>query len=452
MKSTHYKVHIIGVGPGSEDYLLPVAKKKIEGADSLVGAKRLIKLFRNLKKEEIPIEGHFDQAISYIKKYRNKKRIAVLVSGDPGIYSLLEKLSKDLESKDYAVIPGISTLQLAFAKIGKSWRDAKIISLHGRKVKNLANQLKDCQKAFLLTDSYFPPNKIAQQLLEEGIENRRAVILENLSYPDEKITETTLKKLCAISGWGLCSMIIEKDMQKAKIGKLFGVGIGPGDPKLVTLKAKEILDRADIIFVPKGSEDGSSWARSIVEAVITKERDFRELTFPMTTDKLVLEKYWMNAASSIAKEVNKGKEVAFVTIGDPFIYSTYVYLLRTLRRNFPDIEVETVPGVSSFNAASSRAHFSLVEGYERLAVVPVTRDLRKLKETLVEFDTVVLMKVGSKLDKVIPLLKELGLIKKAVLISRVGHKDEKVIYNLDVLKDKKVGYLSVILVRKGQKK
>ncbi|MBI3991277.1 MAG: precorrin-2 C(20)-methyltransferase, partial [Candidatus Omnitrophica bacterium] len=210
--------------------------------------------------------------------------------------------------------------------------------------------------------------------------------------------------------------------------------------------------KADIIFVPKGNEDGSSWARSIVEGVISTDKDFRELTFPMTTDKNILSKYWLDAAYRIIKEVKEGKEIAFVTIGDPFIYSTYIYLLKTMKKNFPDIDVETVPGVSAFNAASSRANFPLVEGYERLAVVPVTKGLQGLREAFIGFDTVVLMKVGSKLDKVLSILKELRLLKNAVLISRVGHEDEKIIYDLTSLKDKKMGYLSVIVVKKDWKK
>lgn len=441
------------MGPGTKDYLLPIAKRKIESADCLIGAKRLIGLFRHLGKEEVAIEGHFEEALEYIKKYKDKKKIALLVSGDPGIYSLSEKISCALNRNDYEVIPGISTLQLAFARIGKGWQDTKIISLHGRKVRNLAEQLKDCPKAFLFTDTHSPLNKIAQRLLEEGLENRRVVIFENLSYPNEKIVKSDLKRLSRTKSIaGLCAMIIEDKEKKAKKGKLYGIGIGPGDPKLVTLKAKEILDRADIIFVPKGNEDSSSWARSIVEAVVTAEKDFRELTFPMTKDRSILNKYWRDAAYMIAKEIKKGKEAAFVTIGDPFIYSTYIYLLQTIRSNFPDIDVETVPGVSAFNAASSRLRFPLVQGQERMAVVPVRKDLKGLREILLDFDTVVLMKVGSKLDKVVPLLKELDLVKNAVLISRVGHKDEKIIYNLASLRNKESGYLSVILVRKGWEK
>ena len=197
------RVYIIGIGPGAEDYLLPIAKSRIAKCDCLIGARRLLALFRDFGKEEVCIEGHLGKVIPYIKKYKHKKRIAVLVSGDPGIYSLLGKLSKTLKPQEYVVIPGISTLQLAFAKIGESWNDAKIISLHGRKTDNLTSEIAACTKTFLFTDADFPPDMIAKRLLKDGLENRRAVILENLSYPNERIIDTDLRRLSRIKGWGL---------------------------------------------------------------------------------------------------------------------------------------------------------------------------------------------------------------------------------------------------------
>lgn len=232
-------------------------------------------------------------------------------------------------------------------------------------------------------------------------------------------------------------------------GKLYGIGIGPGDPKLLTVKAKEVLNEVDIIFVPKANDDGTSCARSIIEATTSGKKDFVELTFPMTRNKKTLKAYWQKAAGKIAKEVRKNKNIAFVTIGDPFIFSTYIYLFKTLRQDFPDIDVETIPGISSFNAAASSVHSPLVEGNEKLAILPVTKDLKGLKETLKSFDTVVLMKVASKLDKVIHLLKEVKLIKNSVLISHAGHSNEVIIRNLSSITDKKLGYLSVIIVKRG---
>lgn len=231
-------------------------------------------------------------------------------------------------------------------------------------------------------------------------------------------------------------------------GKLYGIGIGPGDPKLLTLKAKEILDKVDTIFVPKANDNEASCARSIIEASIGDRKEYVELTFPMTKNKKILKLYWQKAASKIATQLRKNKDAAFVTIGDPFIYSTYIYLLKTLRSDFPDIETKTIPGVSAFNAAAASAQFPLVEGDERLAVLPVKKNLDGLRKALCEFDTVVLMKVGSKLDKVIRLLKEMKLIKTSLLVSRAGHPEETIIRDLYSLKDKKLGYLSVIIVKR----
>lgn len=234
-------------------------------------------------------------------------------------------------------------------------------------------------------------------------------------------------------------------------GKLYGVGIGPGDPKLLTLKAKEILEKVDVIFAPKGNDDGISCARSILESALSKPKRFVELTFPMTRNKKILKERWKKSSQRIVRDVTKGKQAAFITIGDPFIYSTYIYLLETINKYFPRVAVETVPGISSFNAAASAAGFPLVEGNDRLAVLPVRRDMEGLRQAFADFDTVVLMKVGAKLDSVLELLRELNLLKRSILISRVGHVNERIVSDLSSVKDKEIGYLSVIIVRCGRR-
>jgi len=240
---------------------------------------------------------------------------------------------------------------------------------------------------------------------------------------------------------------MRNDHKKVLRGKLYGIGIGPGDPKLLTLRAKDALEKADTIFAPKGSDEGISVARKIIEQVIEGKKTYVELTFPMTKDKNLLRKYWKKAAQRIAGEIKKGKQAAFVTLGDPFIYSTYIYLLKMLKQDFPNIDVETIPGISAFNAAASRAQLPLVEGNEKLAIVPVSKNLTGVRKTLEEFDTVVLMKVGAKLDKIIRLLKKMRLIQRSVLISRLGQENETVVKDMSTLTDKKSGYLSVIIVK-----
>lgn len=204
------KIYIIGVGPGTEDYLLPIAKKQIENSDCLISAKRILAMFKNCKKEEFVLDEHFDEVIPYIQAHKDEKKMAVLVSGDAGLYSLLEKLSKEFKKEEYEVIPGISTLQIAFSRIGESWQDAKIISLHGRPVNNLSEEIKAHPKVFLFTDTTFPPQEIAEYLLKEGVENRRAVVLENLTYPNERIIDTDLVNLSKMRGFGLCVMIVRR--------------------------------------------------------------------------------------------------------------------------------------------------------------------------------------------------------------------------------------------------
>ena len=188
---------------------MPVALKRIKEADCLIGARRALDLFPEFKKEKVCFDGRLSQVIPYLKKHRKDKKIAVLVSGDPGLYSLAQTIARNFPKDEYAVIPGISSLQLAFARIGESWQDVLIISLHGRKInRGILGDIKNSSKVFIFTDTDFPPNALASFLLDKGIKNRRTVVLENLSYPDERIVDSDLKKLSRMKGFGLCVMII----------------------------------------------------------------------------------------------------------------------------------------------------------------------------------------------------------------------------------------------------
>ena len=203
------KICIIGVGPGAGEYLLPAALKLIKDADCLIGAQRALDLFSRFKKEKICFDSRLSRVIPYLKKHREDKKIAVLVSGDPGLYSLAQAIARNFPKDEYEVIPGISSLQLAFARIGESWQDVKIISLHGREISpEILADMRNSSKVFIFTDNDFTPNVIAEFLLKQGIKNRRAVVLENLSYPEERIVDSDLKKLNRMKGFGLCVMII----------------------------------------------------------------------------------------------------------------------------------------------------------------------------------------------------------------------------------------------------
>lgn len=207
------KVYIIGIGSGTEDYLLPIARKEIESSDCLIGGRRALRLFQPLHKEEQLLVGDFEQVIPFLLKERENKKISILVSGDPGLYSFLGMISQVLKKEDYVIIPGVSTVQIAFAKIGERWEDATLLSIHGRKMDDLAARVESSKKTFLFTDPSFPPEKIAAFLLEKGVENRRAIVMENLTYPNERIVDTDLISLSGMEGFGLCVMIIKKEQE-----------------------------------------------------------------------------------------------------------------------------------------------------------------------------------------------------------------------------------------------
>jgi len=238
-----------------------------------------------------------------------------------------------------------------------------------------------------------------------------------------------------------------------KIGKLYGIGVGPGDPELLTLKAVRVLGEADVVAIPKSKEESDSIALSIVKGFVDlSKKETLELMFPMTKDKEVLRKARKEAAAAICGRLNAGKDVACITIGDPMFYSTFSYLIPLIKEKLPEVEIEIVPGISSVMASAALTVTPLTEADERIAVIPATYEQEKLRDILSEFDTVVLMKVNRVFDKVLGLLEELELKEKAVFIERCGGENQRVVRDLDSLKGEKLDYLSMVIVKKtGQK-
>ncbi len=233
------------------------------------------------------------------------------------------------------------------------------------------------------------------------------------------------------------------------MAKLYGVGVGPGDPELLTLKAIRILQSVPVICVPRSSYDSDSFALSIVEGVIDKkEQEIIPLIFPMSKDKEVTKKFWDESARIIEGKLKAGKDVACISIGDPFFYSTFIYVFENLKERLKDLVVEIVPGVSSINASSAAALLPLAKANERVAVLPATYEKERLRDALKDYDTIILMKVNKVFDDVLAVLEEMGLKDKSVFISRCGTENEKIIKDIKTLKGKELDYLSMIIVRK----
>jgi precorrin-2/cobalt-factor-2 C20-methyltransferase len=234
-----------------------------------------------------------------------------------------------------------------------------------------------------------------------------------------------------------------------KRGTLYGIGIGPGDPDLMTFKGVKILGDCPHVFVPKARQDGESLALNIARKHVHPDAKIHETLFPMTTDKKELEERWEESARQISEVLESGADACFLTLGDAFLYSTYIYMLRALRRRLPEAEVVTIPGITAFSAAAAVSEFPVGEAKEPVTIVPTADDLDQVKRAIRSGGTVVLMKIGKRLDRILDVLENEGAIGRSVFVSHVGLDNQKIVKDLNMLRggDADRGYLSVILVR-----
>lgn len=230
---------------------------------------------------------------------------------------------------------------------------------------------------------------------------------------------------------------------------IHAVGVGPGDPELLTRKAERIISRSPVIFAPTGASDAASYALSIVEHLLDRSRQqIITRVFPMMKKGPELEAAWEEAANEVIDLIDSGRDVVFITIGDPCLYSTFLYLHRIIRRKRNDIPIEIVPGISSINASAAAAGVPLGIAGERIAILPATYEDEELARTLDEFDTVVLMKVSRVFDRVYRLLCAAGLDKSSVFVRRVGSDRQEVVFDLAPLVGRELDYLSMLIVRR----
>ena len=191
---------------------------------------------------------------------------------------------------------------------------------------------------------------------------------------------------------------------------LIAIGVGPGDPELLTVKAVKAIQKADIIMCPASKEDRPSIALSIVSSLVdkSKNQEIVKLIFPMTKDKDVLEQTWKKNAKIMAEKVLSGKNVVYLTVGDPYLYSTWIYMHKDLEENYPKMNISVVPGIVSIFTFASKVGVSIAEGAEKVAIIPSCYDLSSVKEIAKNAETMVFLKDGRYFDQVIDVLKESG--------------------------------------------
>ena len=192
--------------------------------------------------------------------------------------------------------------------------------------------------------------------------------------------------------------------------ELIGIGVGPGDPDLLTVKAVKAIQSADTIMCPASNEDRPSIALSVVTPLIdkSKNQEIIKLIFPMTKDKDVLEKHWKENARIMADKVLSGKNVVYLTVGDPYLYSTWIYMHREIEANHPEMKISVIPGIVSMFKFASKVGISIAEGAEKVAIIPSCYDLSSVKEIAKNSEVLVFLKDGRYFDQVIDLLRESG--------------------------------------------
>jgi len=232
-----------------------------------------------------------------------------------------------------------------------------------------------------------------------------------------------------------------------KKGKLIGIGVGPGDTELLTLKAVKILKSADVICAPKSADSKPSLALSIVKPILKERNNSYEILeplFPMIEDNSKLKEYWDSAAQLISKQLNKGLDVAFITLGDPSIYSTFAYIFKIINRmNF---DVELIPGITSFTGCAASGKMPLAEKDEIIVIVPKVDE--RLEQIMEHGDTFVIMKTSRNLKLLEETIDKDERTKEILSVQNCSMDDEKIINGFS--KDKK--YLSTTIVKFKDKK
>lgn len=232
-------------------------------------------------------------------------------------------------------------------------------------------------------------------------------------------------------------------------GTLYGVGVGPGDPDLMTLRAVKTLTRVPRIFAASSTKNDASVALGIASEHLQNNVEICKLGFPMTRDHEVLLKAWEENADKVESFLKTGKDAAFITLGDPLLYSTFGYLASTLGRKWPEMNVVAIPGITSFQAAASKTMSILAESGQSLHVISGVCTESELRNHLEYSENVVILKAYRNLPVIRKVLDDLELTERCLLASRVGQEGESIVPLQEA--PAKPPYFSLILITSGDR-
>lgn len=229
------------------------------------------------------------------------------------------------------------------------------------------------------------------------------------------------------------------------MGTFYGIGIGPGDSELVTVKAVRILQKLDILYTPEARGDSKSFALAIAEPYLKEGLVIKQRHFPMVRDRPLTEAQWKLITEEIISDVKEGKEVGFITLGDPMVFSTYSYLLEIIGNG---IDVKTIPGISSYSSTASELGLPLARDEESFAIVSATAGAEKLEAVLRLHETAVIMKAANHLFTIVPLLEKHDLLDRTMLVSHSSTDRQIVRCGIsDLSVDEKLPYFTTMVVK-----
>ena len=228
-------------------------------------------------------------------------------------------------------------------------------------------------------------------------------------------------------------------------GILFGIGVGPGDPELISVKGVRYLKDAPVVAFPAGLKGQPGIAQQIIEPWIHAEQILLPLEFPFVQDQRVLEQAWQAAAQQVWLHLDQGQDVAFVSEGDISFYSTFTYLSQTLKDLHPEVAVEAIPGICSPMAAAASLGIPLTVQDDRLAIIPALHRLEDLRQVLTWAEVVVLLKVSSVYPQVWQQLKQLNLLQYSSIVVRASSPQQVIYRDLRQYPALELPYFSLLI-------